>query len=122
MDVVQLYDVPVPWSTLEVFHGACVLKSSGEIIGFTGLNPYLPKQPELEWQFGVPHWGKGYATEAVRYALTWAEENLHAPEASCIIDPENLASLNVAAKVGFREKARTTYHDDPTIVFSRPLR
>lgn len=23
----------------------------------------LPKQPELEWQLGVPFWNKGYATE-----------------------------------------------------------
>ncbi|HEX2978956.1 MAG TPA: GNAT family N-acetyltransferase [Anaerolineaceae bacterium] len=49
--------------TLDLFHGACILKASQTLIGFTGLNPYLPKQPEIEWQFGVPFWGKGYATE-----------------------------------------------------------
>ena len=38
------------FQTLEVFHGACILKSSNQLIGFSGLNPYLPKQPELEWQ------------------------------------------------------------------------
>jgi Acetyltransferases, including N-acetylases of ribosomal proteins len=49
--------------TVELFHGACVLKSSNSIIGLTGLNPYLPKKPEIEWQFGVHFWGNGYATE-----------------------------------------------------------
>ena len=51
------------FQTLEQFHAACVLKESDELIGLTGLNPYLPKQPEFELKFGVPFWVKGYATE-----------------------------------------------------------
>ncbi len=51
------------FKTLELFHGACVRKADNTIIGLTGLNPYLPKQPEIEWQFGVPYWKNGYATE-----------------------------------------------------------
>ena len=54
--------------TLEMFHGACIIKETKQLIGFTGLNPYLPKQPELEWQLGVPSWGMGYATEVGRAA------------------------------------------------------
>jgi hypothetical protein len=40
--------------TLKIFHGACVLKQTNELIGFTGLNPYLAQQPELESQFAFP--------------------------------------------------------------------
>ena len=41
------------FKTLELFHGACVTKNSNVIIGLTGLNPYLPQKPEIEWKFGV---------------------------------------------------------------------
>jgi [ribosomal protein S5]-alanine N-acetyltransferase len=86
--------------TLEVFHGACVLKSSFEIIGFTGLNPYLPKQPELEWQLGVPYWGKGYATEIGKAVIAAA---FAATDTECIygmVNPKNKASLRVMEKIG----------------------
>ena len=35
--------------TLDIFHGACILKESQALIGFTDLTPYLQKQPETEW-------------------------------------------------------------------------
>jgi len=38
---------------------------------------------------------------------------------ACIIAPENAASLNVAAKMGFREAARTTYKGEPTVMLYR---
>jgi hypothetical protein len=37
----------------------------------------------------------------------------------CIIDPENAGSIKVARKCGYREIARTAYHDKPTIMFER---
>jgi RimJ/RimL family protein N-acetyltransferase len=38
----------------------------------------------------------------------------------CIIDPGNTASLRIAQKFGFRERARSTYHGVDTIQFERP--
>ena len=38
------------------------------------------------------------------------------------IDPANLPSLRVAAKLDFREVAHTTWRELPTIVFRRPPR
>jgi RimJ/RimL family protein N-acetyltransferase len=38
---------------------------------------------------------------------------------ACIIVPENIASIRVAVKCGYREVARTTYKGHPTIVFVR---
>jgi RimJ/RimL family protein N-acetyltransferase len=37
----------------------------------------------------------------------------------CIIDPQNMPSLRVAERCGFREWARTTYKGDPTIILER---
>ena len=88
------------FTTLEVFHGACVLKSSQSIIGLTGLNPYLPKQPELEWQFGVPFWGYGYATEIGKAVIQAA---FATTDIACIygmVNPHNKASMRVMEKIG----------------------
>jgi RimJ/RimL family protein N-acetyltransferase len=86
--------------TLEMFHGACVLKSSQEIIGFTGLNPYLPKQPELEWQFGVPFWGRGYATEIGKAVIEAAFATTDILRIYGMVNPQNKASMRVMDKIG----------------------
>jgi RimJ/RimL family protein N-acetyltransferase len=86
--------------TLEVFHGACVLKCNFEIIGFTGLNPYLPQQPELEWQFGVPYWGKGYATEIGKAVIEAAFTFTNIERIFGMVNPQNKASMRVMEKIG----------------------
>lgn len=88
------------FTTLEVFHGACVLKSNQTIIGLTGLNPYLPKQPELEWQFGVPFWGKGYATEIGKAVTKAAFETTDITLIYGMVNPQNKASMRVMEKIG----------------------
>jgi ribosomal-protein-alanine N-acetyltransferase len=86
--------------TLEVFHGACVLKSNLVIIRFTGLNPYLPKQPELEWQFGVPYWGKGHATEIGKAVIEAAFSSTNIERIYGMVNPQNKASMRVMEKIG----------------------
>src|SRR3546814_16198695 len=63
--------------------------------------------------------GRGYASEAVKAAIRWGEAELSAPEFSCIIDPDNRASIKVAEKAGFIQSAETTYKGGPTLVFRR---
>jgi RimJ/RimL family protein N-acetyltransferase len=86
--------------TLDAFHGACVRKSDNTIIGLTGLNPYLPRQPELEWQFGVPFWGKGYATEIGKSVVTAAFIATDIESIYGMVNPKNKASLRVMEKIG----------------------
>jgi RimJ/RimL family protein N-acetyltransferase len=65
--------------------------------------------------------GQGIASEAVRALLAWGEVNIPVAQSfMCIIDPGNAPSIRVAEKMGFREIARTTYKNSPTIVFRRP--
>jgi RimJ/RimL family protein N-acetyltransferase len=64
--------------------------------------------------------GRGYASEAVNAALRWGSATLDAAEFSCIIDPDNAPSINVAAKAGFAQVAETLYKDAPILVFRRP--
>jgi RimJ/RimL family protein N-acetyltransferase len=88
--------------TLETYHGACILKDTNQLIGFTGLNPYLPKQPELEWQLGVTFWGNGYATEIGKASI---ENAFRATDITAIYgmaNPENKASMRTLEKVGMK--------------------
>ncbi len=88
--------------TLDIFHGACVLKQTDELIGFTGLNPYLGQQPELEWQLGVPFWGKGYATEIGKAVIKNAFATTNLVSIFGMANPANKASLRALEKIGMR--------------------
>ncbi len=113
------------WSLLGYGFWAVEESATGEFIGEIGfadlhrdIDPPITA-PELGWVLVPPAHGKGYATEAVRAAL--AHQSSFDPV--CLIHPENLASLRVAEKCGFRELHRTTYHGSPTIQLgiARPL-
>lgn len=88
------------FKTLELFHAACVLKAGQHIIGLAGLNPYLPKQPEIEWQFGVPFWGKGYATEIGKAVIQAAFATTDIESIYGMVNPQNKASMRVMEKIG----------------------
>jgi RimJ/RimL family protein N-acetyltransferase len=101
-------------------------KASRILIGEVGvmevrrdMEPSFEGEPEIGWAFVPAAHGKGYATEAVGAALAWADRHLDAPCQVCIIDPGNFASIRLAAKFGFRERLRTTYHGGDTIQFER---
>ncbi|MCZ7554197.1 MAG: GNAT family N-acetyltransferase [Anaerolineales bacterium] len=86
--------------TLELFHGACILRDSQTLIGLIGLNPYLPKQPEIEWQFGVPFWSKGYATEIGRAVVANAFSFTDIEAIYGMANPRNLGAIRVMEKIG----------------------
>jgi RimJ/RimL family protein N-acetyltransferase len=86
--------------SLEDFHGAVILKESNELIGLTGLNPYLVKQPEIEWQLGVKFWNKGYATEIGKAVIEAAFKNTNIIKIYGMANPENIGSMTVMKKMG----------------------
>jgi RimJ/RimL family protein N-acetyltransferase len=73
--------------------------------------------PEAGWAFAPWSHGKGYATEAMTAALAWGA-TAH-PRTVCLIDLDNVASLRVAAKLGYREMARAEYKTSQVIVLER---
>jgi RimJ/RimL family protein N-acetyltransferase len=74
--------------------------------------------PEMGWVIAPWAHGRGYATEAVGAALAWSDRAL-GPRTCCLIEDGHAASVRVAAKHGYRERARTTYKDTPAIVLER---
>jgi RimJ/RimL family protein N-acetyltransferase len=102
-------------------------KATGAFLGEAGfhdlkreLTPSLEGTLETGWGFLPKAHGKGIATEVVGAVLAWGDKNFPGIRQTCLIDPENTASRRVAGKHGFREFARTSYHDKPTILFERP--
>ena len=84
------------------------------------IQPSLEGLPEIGWVLASAAHGKGIASEIVGEMTAWADNVLGAQRTVCIIDPENVASLNVARKTAYNEVLRTTYHEKPTILLERP--
>lgn len=101
-------------------------KTTGKFVGEVGyanhkrdMQPPLTDMPELGWVLATNFHGNGYATEAVRTAIAWGDGQFVGQRTRCIIHEENARSIRVAEKCGFTEAARTTYKNEPTIVFTR---
>jgi RimJ/RimL family protein N-acetyltransferase len=100
-------------------------KSTGRFVGEVGVfrRDVAPSSggtaKEAGWALAPWAHGKGFATEAVRAALGWAEGRFGPERVVCIIEPENEASLKVAHKCGFREFSRGTYQGTPMHFFER---
>jgi len=115
------------WALLGYGFWALEEKASGRFVGEVGfadhkrgIEPSLAGTPEIGWVLGPALHGRGYATEAVRAAIAWGDAHLGSARTACMISPENASSMKVAAKCGYAEFARTTYRDNPTILFARP--
>lgn len=117
------------WSMLGYGYWAVYDKASGRFAGDIGFadfhrdfSPSIEGIPEMGWVLDPWCHGRGYASEAVTAAIRWAEAELDAPEYSCIIDPDNASSINVALKAGFVEAAKTRYKGGRTLIFRRSVR
>lgn len=94
------------WSLFGYGYWSFVERESGRFVGNGGLAqfergiPELADFPEAGWAFAPDAWGKGYATEAMAAIFDWADAHALG-EIRCIIDTGNVASHNVAGKLGF---------------------
>src|SRR5580692_1066424 len=114
------------WSWLGFGYWAIEEKNTGSFVGELGfadykrdIEPSLEGAPELGWALASGVHGKGYATEAVRAIVAWGEAHFGLVRTVCIVHPENLASIRVAEKCGYREFQRATYKGHSTILFAR---
>jgi RimJ/RimL family protein N-acetyltransferase len=82
---------------------ACLLRSSGEHIGFCGLK-YLPEigQVDLGFRFTPANWGQGYATEAARASVNYGFSRLNFDQIIGLAEADNHASICVLEKIGMQ--------------------
>jgi RimJ/RimL family protein N-acetyltransferase len=114
------------WAVMGYGAWAVEEKETASYIGTVGtfevkrdIDPPLEDMPEAGWTLAPRVHGKGYATEAALAALAWTDAHLNYPPMFCIIAPENVPSIRVAEKCGFRPWRETVYKDEPTLIFLR---
>ena len=89
--------------------GACILKSTGEQIGFAGLK-YLDELGEVDVAYRLlpAHWGQGLATEVALASVRYGFAALGLKRIIGLVMPKNIASLRVLEKAGLRYSGTVT--------------
>ena len=94
-------DINVLWEGGDI--SWAVTTKAGQFIGTVGLHGSAVEVNTIEigYWFGQPHWGKGYATEAVRAVVAQAFGSWKIPALRATHAKDNPASGYVLAKNGF---------------------
>jgi RimJ/RimL family protein N-acetyltransferase len=123
----RMLTAPGCWALLGYGYWVVERREDGRLLGQAGLadfkrdmQPSIEGLPELGYVFAAHAHGQGYATEAARAVLGWADETLGAPEVVAIIDRDNLPSIRVAERTGFSVRQDATYKGEPLMLFRRP--
>jgi RimJ/RimL family protein N-acetyltransferase len=117
---------PGLWAMLGYGYWSVERREDGAWLGQLGfadfkrdMSPSIEGVPEMGWIFARHAQGQGFALEAVRAALGWADLVLPASEIAAIISPENAPSIRVAEKAGFGERSEARYRDEIVLLFRR---
>ena len=85
--------------------GNWALEADGRCLGFVGLSKptfdaHFTPCTEIGWRLAFDAWGRGYATEAARLALSHAFEVLSLAEVVSFTSAGNLRSQRLMARIG----------------------
>lgn len=92
---------------------AIVYKPNLELIGYCGFFiQAIEQQKEVEvgYRLAKQYWGRGLGTEAAQAILKYGRERFNFQRFICLIDPENVRSVNVAKKLGMKREKQLIYH------------
>ena len=114
------------WRLMGFGYWAVEQKATGSFVGELGfanfrrdISQSMKDVPELGWALVSRVHGRGYATEAVRGVIEWGDIHLPSERTICLISPENVASIRVAEKCGYREIERKLYNERQIVFFAR---
>ena len=94
-----------PWALID--------KSSNLLIGFCGVSPQSVagnEEPNLGYRLAVEFWNRGLACEAAKGVLEYVFTQTTHQSVVVIIEPEHIASLKVAKKIGFTDYSTHQFH------------
>lgn len=100
-------------------HSSAFVGEIGLFDGCRGLSPQFDNAPEAGWILAAEAHGKGYASEAAAAAHGWFAATHGARRSVCIIAPENVASLRVAQKLGYKGFGQVEYQDHTVLMLER---
>ena len=114
------------WQVMGYGFWSVVDKAAGRFIGQFGfhemrrdLTTSIENTLEAGWGLDPSYQGRGYASEVLRAMLPWAEKHHPDKPITCIIDPRNTASIQLAERHGFRAFARSPYQGGEVIIFQK---
>ncbi|MEU6278764.1 GNAT family N-acetyltransferase [Streptomyces sp. NPDC047028] len=107
-------------------YGFCLwtlLGDDGEVIGFTGAQPWQPGwgpvgEIEIGWRLGRPYWGRGHATAAARETLDRVRA-AGVPGVVAMVRPGNKRSISVTRRLGMTPAETFTHPalNEPALCF-----
>lgn len=116
------------WAMLGYGYWTAQRRKSDEIVGevgfadfMRGIEPDISGTPEAGWIIAPSAWGQGFATEAVSAIHHWLDD-ARPCRTTCIISPENHASIRIAEKHGYRKFADSDIKGDAISVYERDSR
>lgn len=96
-------------------------KSTRTVLGTVGLwYPVEWPEPEIKWALARRHWGKGYASEAVRAVQRMVRDCLPELHLISLIDSRNEASIGLARSVGATLEREIEFSGGPFHIYRHP--
>lgn len=100
----------------------CEIQNPDFVIGFGGIS-YMKYGEEtklnLGYRFDKEYWGKGYATELAKSALSYAFTELNFNEVYALVRPKHTASIRVLekCKMNLFDKLEDVPNDEKSLVY-----
>ncbi len=92
------------------YYLAVTLPESDRLIGLVRVGLTGVKAAKLGYAIRADEWGKGYATDAARTAITFGFDQLGLHRITAAIGPDNAASIAVVSRLGFSREGRLRDH------------
>jgi RimJ/RimL family protein N-acetyltransferase len=116
------------WRQMALFTGHWVLRgfgiwaveeqATGTLLGRIGFwEPEGWPGFELAYTLGRPFWGKGFATEGARAALTYGRDTLGRKDIISLIRPANAPSVRVAEALGAVQAGTIELMGEPALLY-----
>ena len=83
--------------------------------------PSFAGTPEVGWVAAAWAQGKGFASEAVTAILAWGDQQARFERTVCMISTNNLPSLRIADKFGYRAFSDVIYKGNRDLLLERSL-
>jgi RimJ/RimL family protein N-acetyltransferase len=114
------------WALMGFGYWAIEEKASGDFAGEVGFADFkreiatsMKGSPELGFALASRFHGRGYATESVHAALSWADAHIASPRTVCLVNAQNLASLRVVEKCGYETFEQSVLNEQTVLFFAR---
>jgi [ribosomal protein S5]-alanine N-acetyltransferase len=82
-----------------------IRNKEGQLIGAIGLHDREDDKAELGYWIGIPHWNKGYVTEAAKAIVQFGFKDLHYNKIFATHFLHNPASGKIMEKIGMEQEA-----------------